>query len=95
MLTCVCVCVCVCACVCVCECVCVCVCVCVCEFEQMCMLIMFVYTSFYICMKFCIEQNQMVDCIYTVYIYFVVAMPVIASHYSWYIYMITFDYILC
>ena len=38
---------------------------------------MFVYTSFYIFMKFCIEQNQMVDCMYTVYVYPVVAMPVI------------------
>ena len=40
-------------------------------------IIMFVYTSSYICMKFCIEQNQMVDCMYTFYIYSVVAMPVL------------------
>ena len=41
-------------------------------------IIMFVYASFYICMKFCIEQNQMVDCMYTVYVlYSVVAMPVL------------------
>ena len=31
----------------------------------------------YICMKFCIKQNLMVDCMYTVYVYSVVAMPVI------------------
>ena len=43
--------------------------------------IIFVYASFYniiICMKVCIEQNQMMDCMYTIYVlYPVVAMPVI------------------